>query len=135
MNKTVSSLVEIIKPGQPVLVIGDYGSGKYQLVREAVKAKGLVLSEFDVKEWWISLSFEEKLSTSSQELKDFMKSGYDNSVRLLHEISYLPATAVTVVLEQMLNSERYMVLLTRYNQPVPFPILDRCQLVQMTRSW
>jgi hypothetical protein len=134
---------EMIKPGHTLIVLGNYGTGKLQSVRQAIEEHKLAPYECEVVSSqslhymgidnpsepmvWSAQFYGYALST----FKDFTKSIYGNGVLIVQNIQRLhqqPMFAVTI-LEQMFNPDRAMVLIG--SEFDCMPILLRSTIVKL----
>lgn len=130
---------DMIKPGHTVIVIGNYGSGRWTFTRQAILEKGLVPYECEVPsssflEWRGVDSLNENMiwdmrDVSITTFKSFVKNIPGNGVLVVNNIERMQPMFVVSILEQMFHPDRPMVLIgSKFDY---LPILERSTIVKL----
>lgn len=136
MNKTVATVATMIQPGRPLMIMGPYGSGKDQIVREAIKS-------LDLKVGTIYLGLVGIFESHRSDVKGFVKSMYGNTVLMFSDIQCLYKTYVPyevsnemedLICHQMSNPERRVVLtgVNCYSQKILAKVSQRIQMLPVS---
>lgn len=141
MNKTIIGLATFIQPGQPLVVVGDYGSSELHCVTQAIKSTNRQVSSWlDLKELHIQEQHQQELGGYSvvSLLPNLLQEDLTrDGVLVVEEANYLANHPewLFMFLQRILFSDRCSVFLMRSLEDSfesnMYPLLDRCRVVRM----